>query len=424
MEVKQSILIGEGEDGLVQVKSPTVCVTSMPHLLELLEKASCTRCTSSTGNNEASSRSHAFYRFSLVPLLPHTGLSVAAGTSNPMLQVVDLAGNERWEDATSHDMECIQEMKAINFSLGCLKECTRLLLKGDKAVYVPYRRSKLTLLLRDQLQLAATVSASIASAESNASVDAASDPTPALVSPPIPVRRVLLVAHLGPLRSSLKHTLNTLTFVSAICARDSRAELEAKNFKGPLAWKAADCIAFVAQIEGGKYAHLSVNYAMTGKMFSVEWIGGLQRRAVAAGGTDEDGTVIYEAFHAMASEFKKQQLRTKKPVAGTGLAAARTSKTAQARLEAKKKFALAFGAETENEGGCVILAPAAKPASKLTTALEFASDAAAGNEEKGNEEGEAPAAAAAASIGEPQNTGASTVEGSTVSATSPTAAGA
>jgi len=406
---------------LVQVKSPTLCVTSMPHLLELLEKASCTRCTTFTGNNEASSRSHAFYRLSLVPPLPHTGLSAAAGTSNPMLQVVDLAGNERWEDATSHDMECIQEMKAINFSLGCLKECTRLLLKSDKAIYVPYRRSKLTLLLRDQLHLVSTVSASIASAESHASVDATSAATPALVPPPIPVRRVLLVAHLGPLRSSLKHTVNTLTYVSAICARDSRAELEAKNFKGPLAWKAADCIAFVAQIEGGKYAHLSVNYAMTGKMFSVEWIGGLQRRAVAAGGTDEDGTAIYEAFHAMASEFKKQQLRTKKPVAGTGLAAARTSKMAQARLEAKKKFAQAFGAETGNDGGCVILAPAAKPASKLTIALEFASDAAAGNEEKGNEEGEAPAAAV--SMGEPQNSGASTDEGSTGSATGPTAAG-
>jgi hypothetical protein len=164
----------------------------------------------------------------------------------------------------------------------------------------------------------------------------------------------LLVAHLGPLRSALKHTVNTLTFVNAICTQDSRAELEAKNFKGPLAWKAADCVAFVAQIEEGKYAALSVNYAMTGKTFSVEWIGGLQRRAVACGGTDEDGTAIYEAFHAMTSEYKRQQPRIQKPVAGTGLAAARTSKMAQARLEAKKKFVHAFQAGG-NEEGCVVL---------------------------------------------------------------------
>ena len=83
-------------------------------------------------------------------------------------------------------------------------------------------------------------------------------------------RRVLCVAHLAPLRSALKHTLSTLTFVYAICTRDSRTETESKNFNGPSLRKAVDCIAFVARIEGGKYAALPINYAMTGKMFSVE----------------------------------------------------------------------------------------------------------------------------------------------------------
>jgi len=228
---KLPVLIGEGEDGQVQVKSASQFVSSKPHLLQLLEQASWARRTTTTRSNEASSRSHAFYRFSLVPQPSHGGRGdTAPAHSISMLQVIDLAGNERWEDASSHDMECIQEMKAINYSLGCLKECTRLLLKGDGTGYVPFRRSKLTLLLRDQLQLAASSSTT---AESEALEDAIAAAVPAAAGPTF-LRRVLCVAHLAPLRSGLKHTLNTLTFVHSICTKDSRAEIEAKNFKGPL----------------------------------------------------------------------------------------------------------------------------------------------------------------------------------------------
>jgi len=102
---------------------------SVPHLLELLEQASCTRHTTTTRNYEASSRSQAFYRSSLVPH-PSASTSVVV-SATPMLQVVDPTGNERWEDATSHAMECIEEMKSINYSSGYLKECTRLLLKSE-----------------------------------------------------------------------------------------------------------------------------------------------------------------------------------------------------------------------------------------------------------------------------------------------------
>jgi len=115
---------------------------------------------------------------------------------------------------------------------------------------------------------------------------------------------------------------------------------------------------------------------MTGKMFSVEWIGGLQRRAVAAGGTDEDGTAIYEAFHANLSNFNKQQ-NTKKS-AGTGLSAARNSKMIQARFEARKKFAQTFQAADD---GCVVML-SSKP-TNAASAVKPAQDTAASDSANG-----------------------------------------
>ena len=44
--------------------------------------------------------------------------------SGGVLRVIDLAGSERHESNTEHTPERIAEMKDINWSLGCLKECT------------------------------------------------------------------------------------------------------------------------------------------------------------------------------------------------------------------------------------------------------------------------------------------------------------
>lgn len=58
--------------------------------------------------------------------------------------LVDLAGSERVDDSkTSHDT--LKETQAINKSLSCLGDVMNALYQ--KSAYVPFRNSKLTMLL-------------------------------------------------------------------------------------------------------------------------------------------------------------------------------------------------------------------------------------------------------------------------------------
>ena len=68
--------------------------------------------------------------------------------------VIDLAGSERAADSMGHDKKRMDETKAVNLSLMALKDCIRartlasVAAAGEK-VFVPYRRTKLTLLMKD-----------------------------------------------------------------------------------------------------------------------------------------------------------------------------------------------------------------------------------------------------------------------------------
>ena len=53
--------------------------------------------------------------------------------------------------AENYSDERLREAQEINSSLSCLNECLRARLRGDK--HVPYRRAKITLLLRDALEV-------------------------------------------------------------------------------------------------------------------------------------------------------------------------------------------------------------------------------------------------------------------------------
>lgn len=143
-------------------------------LLALIEKGQTNRTTHATEANDESSRSHAICQI----LFRDPATSRLKGK----LSLVDLAGSERGSDTKSHNRQRRTESSEINTSLLALKECIRAI-DGDSR-HVPYRQSKLTLILKD------------AFTSKNA--------------------RAAMISCLAPGSLSSDHTLNTLRYADRI----------------------------------------------------------------------------------------------------------------------------------------------------------------------------------------------------------------
>lgn len=114
------------------------------------------------------------------------------------------------------------------------------------------------------------------------------------------------IAHLSPMRSHIKHTLNTLDTVTSMLEISQRVDEETKILRGPSAWSRAQVVEFVEQLYDGRYKHLAPYFQnLTGRMLSVEWLGHLERRVVSAGGRPEDAAAIYDAFHELLTRHKQ-----------------------------------------------------------------------------------------------------------------------
>ena len=98
--------------------------------------------------------------------------------------LVDLAGSERAQDCQSNNRQRRLEGAEINKSLLALKECIRAL--NQKAhnpdIHIPFRASKLTMVLRDSFMMS-------------------SDKI-----------RIIMIACISPGSKSTDHTLNTLKY--------------------------------------------------------------------------------------------------------------------------------------------------------------------------------------------------------------------
>lgn len=135
---------GKGEinvTGLVELEA-----TNPESLLEILHAGNTERTTHVTEANDTSSRSHAICQIFLRDKRRGTAVPLLRGK----LSMVDLAGSERGTDTNAHNAQRRGESAEINTSLLALKECIRALdtnTKGEK--HVPYRSSKLTLILKD-----------------------------------------------------------------------------------------------------------------------------------------------------------------------------------------------------------------------------------------------------------------------------------
>lgn len=153
----------------------------------LIDNGNAERTTHATTSNSDSSRSHAV-------------CSIYIRDRNQVvgkLILVDLAGSERAEDCKSNNRQRRIEGAEINKSLLALKECIRAHSNGD--LHVPYRGSKLTLVLRDSF-----------TGSKN---------------------RIVMITCISPGHSSADHTVNSLRYAARLKdrSRPERPVLIAKN---------------------------------------------------------------------------------------------------------------------------------------------------------------------------------------------------
>lgn len=147
-------------------------------LHSIIHTGNSNRTTHATESNDVSSRSHAV----CLILLKHKDTNKLIGK----ISLIDLAGSERGADTKSHNRQRRMEGAEINKSLLALKECIRAL--DGNSSHVPYRASKLTLVLKDSF------------VSKNAT-------------------RTVMIANVSPAASSADHTLNTLRYADRVKER-------------------------------------------------------------------------------------------------------------------------------------------------------------------------------------------------------------
>ena len=153
-------------------------VFSPKEMREVVEFANTIRTTHNTVTNETSSRSHAICNF----VIKIEGKK--EDEEYAKLSLVDLAGSERATETQSNDKSRLAEGAEINKSLLALKECIRALdtRKNKGETHVPFRNSKLTLVLRDSFLGKANLC------------------------------KIIMISCISPSNHSANHTINTLRY--------------------------------------------------------------------------------------------------------------------------------------------------------------------------------------------------------------------
>lgn len=186
-------------------------------LLAAFEEAASQRTTRSTERNETSSRSHMIARISIV--------SKETKWAKPGdLFIVDLAGSENTADSATHDKTRQAETKFINTSLMTLKDCIRsraLAASSTQHLHIPYRRSPLTLLLRDCFEIAVR------------------RPT-----------KTVMIACVSPLLRDARHTINTLRYASLLAVTPP-AKVVAADPNDPNNFTRAQALEFLSKMSQG-----------------------------------------------------------------------------------------------------------------------------------------------------------------------------
>ena len=147
LDLREDPIKGITVSGITEVN-----VNNSNDMLKILKRGNRNRTIEATGANETSSRSHAIFQLSLEYKEKNSGIDYEIKYSK--LSLVDLAGSERASATQNRGLRLI-EGGNINRSLLTLGNCINALCdaasKGLKKIYVPYRDSKLTRLLKDSL---------------------------------------------------------------------------------------------------------------------------------------------------------------------------------------------------------------------------------------------------------------------------------
>ncbi|KAL5546337.1 hypothetical protein UlMin_006024 [Ulmus minor] len=162
------------DNGLTLPDATMHTVKSTADVLKFIRLGEMNRFMSSTAMNNRSSRSHSI-------LTVHVQGKDASGANlRSCLHLVDLAGSER-VDKSEVTGDRLKEAQYINKSLSCLGDVITAL--AQKNSHIPYRNSKLTLLLQDSLG-------------GNA--------------------KTLMLAHVSPEEDSFSETISTLKFAQRV----------------------------------------------------------------------------------------------------------------------------------------------------------------------------------------------------------------
>jgi len=122
-------------------------VSSYEAIENLMEKGNKNRTVASTNMNATSSRAHTIFSVNFVQKVNVKGQSM---TKTSVINLVDLAGSERAE-STGATGDRLKEGAAINLSLTMLGNVIKALADPKKGVLIPFRDSKLTMLLQNAL---------------------------------------------------------------------------------------------------------------------------------------------------------------------------------------------------------------------------------------------------------------------------------
>jgi kinesin family protein 2/24 len=135
---RQSLVLLENANKIIQVKGLSEQVANSPEgILKVINFGNTKRSTSPTVANDTSSRSHAICQIKIMKDKTVMG----------NLLLIDLAGSEKAQIGQANNRQRRLEGMEINKSLLALKECIRAI--DAKGPHVPYRASKLTMVLRE-----------------------------------------------------------------------------------------------------------------------------------------------------------------------------------------------------------------------------------------------------------------------------------